>query len=48
MNLTQVNNSGSCEPLGDFNLNVKWRNHGNIGCFLLQKMIPNLNYFENK
>jgi hypothetical protein len=37
MSLTQVNNSGSCEPLGDFfhlcydykcmcfNLNIKWR-----------------------
>jgi hypothetical protein len=51
MNLTQVNYSESCELLGDFfhlcynhkcmcfNLYIKWRNHGKIGCFLLQKKI---------
>ena len=60
LSLTQVNNSGSCEPLCDFfhlcydykcmcfNLNIKWRSHGKIRCFLLQKMIPILNYFKNK
>ena len=47
MNLTQVNNSGSCEPLGDFlhlcynykcmcfNLNIKWRHLISITSFKL-------------
>ena len=50
----------TCEPLCDFfhlcynykcmcfNLNIKWRHHGKIGCFLLQKIIPILNYLKNK
>ena len=50
----------SCEPLCYFfhpcynykcmyfKLNIKWHNHGKIGCFLLQKHIPILDYFNNK